>query len=299
MKYLASLFMAGAVVWPCDVWADCGSIPFLPDAEIFEPGQRAVIAFDGKEEILVLSTDLRASKPTKVLEVIPFPTEPKVAQAEPDVYDKAAALIAKKLGKGKGKGLGMMGGFGAGGPARPPAGEVTQRKKIGAHDLSVIRVLDSDRFVRWVEDYLRNAGVENPKIPRPLKQVIVEYLRDGFTWFVFDVVQLGTETVTKDAIQYRFATRFAYYPLRITRAETGATRIRLLMISPRLLQIPDIGTAKVRLMHEPVRVDAEELKYIDEEIHKMLGDKRTTLMRIWEIKGPLARFQRDVVTSWY
>ena len=49
--------------------ADCGSIPYEEDADIFEPNQNALICWDGTEEILVLSTNLRASKPTKVLEV--------------------------------------------------------------------------------------------------------------------------------------------------------------------------------------------------------------------------------------
>ena len=58
-------------------FADRGSIPWgdwdlqnLP--EIYEPAQNAIIAWNGKEEILVLTTDLRSSKPTKVLEVLPL-----------------------------------------------------------------------------------------------------------------------------------------------------------------------------------------------------------------------------------
>jgi hypothetical protein len=62
-------------------WADMGSIPFVP-VDIGEPNQRGLIAFNGQEEILVLSTDLKASKPTKVLEVIPLPSEPKVSKAD-------------------------------------------------------------------------------------------------------------------------------------------------------------------------------------------------------------------------
>ena len=38
-------------------WADCGGIPFKPGAVIFEPNQRAVIGYNGQEEILLLSTD--------------------------------------------------------------------------------------------------------------------------------------------------------------------------------------------------------------------------------------------------
>ena len=127
-------------------------------------------------------------------------------------------------------GFGGMGGVGGGVAApAPPAGEITEHKRIGAHDISVALVLDGARFVAWAEEYLEKQGVDQPKIPEPLKRVIGEYIADGYDWFVFDVVELGEETVTKDAIQYRFKTPALYYPLRITRAETGDTKIRLLI----------------------------------------------------------------------
>ena len=39
--------------------ADCTGIPIKPGVKLFEPTQRAAIAFNGEEEILLLSTDLR------------------------------------------------------------------------------------------------------------------------------------------------------------------------------------------------------------------------------------------------
>jgi hypothetical protein len=62
--------------------ADRRAIPFRPGVTIFEPTQRALMAWNGEEEILVLSTDLRASSATKVLEVMPFPTEPRVKKGD-------------------------------------------------------------------------------------------------------------------------------------------------------------------------------------------------------------------------
>ena len=55
--------------------ADCGSIPFKPSIRIFEPTQRALIAFNGREQILILSTDLRAlnSDQIAVREMVLFP----------------------------------------------------------------------------------------------------------------------------------------------------------------------------------------------------------------------------------
>ena len=179
----AAFFCAGVA------HADRGSIPFVPGVEIFEPVQRAMIAWNGEEEILLLSTDLRASAPTKVLEVLPLPSEPEVKKGDIEVFKRAVNLINSRIRRGHGAALGKSRGRPE--AYRPPAGEVTFHKRIGAHDVSVAHVLDRRGFIEWVEDYLRSKGVENPKIPEGMKTVVGEYLADGFTWFVFDVVSLG------------------------------------------------------------------------------------------------------------
>ena len=107
-----------------------------------------------------------------------------------------------------------------------------------------------------METYLRKAGVDNPSIPEPMKAVVAAYLRDKFEWFVFDVVELGKEVKTKDAIQYRFPTGFFYYPMRITRTEEGETLVRLLVLSPQLIQLP----SSVHLSHKPIRISPKELR---------------------------------------
>ena len=193
MKHLLAVLALAVIVTARLAWADCGAVPFKGWVSVFEPNQRAVIAFDGRNEILLLSTDLRASEPTKVLEMIPFPTEPKVKKGDVEVFRNATELINRKLfpvrpgrGMGGGAGMGMGGGgIGAAGPP-PPAGTVTFHEKIGAHDISVTHVLDRRRFVDWVEEYLRKEGVEKPTIPTPLRAVVEEYLRDGFKWFAFN-----------------------------------------------------------------------------------------------------------------
>ena len=96
MKPLASLLLV-FVALAGFARADCGSIPFKPWVDVFEPNQRAVIAFNGAMEILLLSTDLRASEPTKVLEVVPFPSEPKVSKGNVDAFAKATEIINRKL----------------------------------------------------------------------------------------------------------------------------------------------------------------------------------------------------------
>ena len=105
---LAAFLPAGTAV------ADMGSIPFKLGVSIFEPNQRALIAYDGREQILILSTDLRASEPTKVLEVIPFPSEPEVKNGNNEVFAKADELIIRKLREAPAEDKKGMGGFGGG-----------------------------------------------------------------------------------------------------------------------------------------------------------------------------------------
>jgi len=252
-----------------------------------------MIAWNGQEEILLLTTDLKASEPTNVLEVIPLPTEPVVKKGDIEVFRKATALINRKIKK-------RLAGTrlrGVRGPTeRPPAGKVTFHERIGAHDISVTHVLRGDGFIEWVDDYLKANGVENPVIPEALKEVVEEYIEEGFVWFVFDVVSLDTDPKTNEAIQYRFKTDFLYYPVKITRTEEGNTLISLLILTHELLKnFPGIPIERVRLPHEPVSLTSSELRSLSEEMDDLLGNRENMKLRIWEIQGKLSEFTKDVI----
>jgi hypothetical protein len=298
MSRIGILVAAGLVFTGPLVFADCGGIPFNRHAVIFEPNQRAAIGFNGREEILLLSTDLHASEPTKVLQVLPLPSEPKVAKGDFKFFVNATELINRKLDRSQPGAGGAMGGLGgAGRSALSPAGQVTFHDEIGSHEISVTQVLDQRGFVDWVEDYLRQAGVDNPSIPEPMKKVVAEYLHDGFKWFVFDVVKLAREVKTKEAIQYRFPTNRLYYPLRITRTQEGETLIRLLVVSPELVRMPRLGKVRVRVVHDPIWIAPKELRSLGSNEMTALIGGRGCMLRIWEISGPLSGFKKDIVTS--
>ena len=300
LRMVPSLFSALTVA--ATAFADCGSIPFKPWVSVYEPNQRAVVAFDGEEEILILSTDLKASASTSVLEVLPLPSEPELKKSDVRVFFEATELINRKLFPRKASAIGAMGGGsgGTGGAAMtepPPAGEITIRNKIGAHDISVTHVLDGERFVKWAEEYLIGQGADEAKIPAALKPVIEQYIDEGFKWFAFDVVDLSDEVVTKDAIQYRFKTRWLYYPLRITRAEKGDTKVRLLVLTPGLVRMPTGPDLSVRLVHRPIVVTRSELKELDSDLYQMLRYHGNVTLRIWETEGQLSGFRRDIMTQ--
>ena len=275
------------------VHADRGSIPFDPYVKIFEPTQRAMIAWNGEEEILLLTTDMRASDSTEVLEVLPLPYEPVVKKGDLETFRKATYLINKKIRRPD-----LLISKRNGGKERgaQPAGKITFHKKIGAHDISVANVLNKDGFVSWVEKYLDSLGVKNPEIPQGLKNVVDEYLGEKFTWFVFDVVSLDKEIKTNDAIQYRFKTDFLFYPVKIMNTEEGYTSMELLILTPELLRyFPGIPLEKISLQHQPISITSGELKTLNEEMSELLGNRKEMKLRIWKIEGLISSFKEDLI----
>jgi hypothetical protein len=294
---IAALVAITAVTGFCDM----GSIPFDPLAKIQEPNQRALIACNGKEEILILSTDLQADRDTKVLEVMPLPSEPAVTKGDISIFNKATNLINSKLPR-------FVGGFGVaslsldpfGGTAggTPPPATVTFHEKIGAHEIAVIHAERKEGFVKWVKEYLKKQGADTPTIPAKLEAVIEEYISDNYTWFVFDVVSLTKKPVTKEAIQLRFKTGFLYYPMRITKTEEGHTDVRLLVLTKELLHpyyCLGLPREMMTLAHHPVTISAAEIQALSTEVYAMLGRPKSIKLRTWLYSGKLNSFDDDVV----
>ena len=272
-------------------FSDRGMIPVDPTVKIFEPHQRAMIAWNGNEEILLLSTDLSASDSTMVLEVLPLPAEPLVKKGDLETFRKATDLINRKIRIALRKGNG-----GEEVEALLHGGEVTFHEKIGAHDISIIHLLDANSFVDWVKDYLDSIGITHEVISEEMKMLIKEYINDEFGWFVFDVVQLSKETVTNEPIQYRFKTKSLFYPLKITKTAHGSTSIELLILTPHLLQrFPALSLESIQLEHDPITINSAELQDLNSDMYDLLGDYQEMRLRIWKIEGELKYFEKDLI----
>jgi hypothetical protein len=271
--------------------ADRGMMPFDPNIQIFEPTQRVMIAWNGEEEILLLSTDVHASESTMVLEVLPVPAEPAVKKGDLETFRRATDLINRKLYKGEAsKGRMLSEGVVV------PSGEVTFHERIGAHDISVTHLLDASGFVTWVVNYLQTLDVEADIVSPEMSDLIEQYIAGGFEWFVFDVVSFGEEVVTNEPIQYRFKANRLFYPLKITQTAAGSTSIELLILTPRLLsRFPSMPVESIHLKHEPIAVDRDELKMLNEEMYDLLQSYKELKLRIWSLEGDLGSFKNDLI----
>lgn len=305
-------------------FSDCGSIPFrtplaIPliavggiiekfedsmsntaitydplKVRVIEPGQRAIILWNGVEEILLLSTDQSATENSAILEVIPLPSEPKVRLGSLETFEKIQKLIVAK----------QMWACAHGGARadmiRVPqdAGRITFHQKLGPHDITVAQVLDGTRFVEFVQSYLMEK-YKTPQAPiRPeFVEIIQSYINGGFEWFAFDVIALDKATKTREPIEYRFKSDYVFYPLKISNLEEGETVVDLAVFTPkRSAEFLGLGSEDI-LQEGQFEVGHEAVFGLEESWEGFFTGYPNVIMDLWKIKGFSADFKKDVIVK--
>jgi len=310
------VFMMTGVLGYCD----CGSVPFyspllLPlypvkmigdmmdrtrisydplKVRVFEPAQRAIILWNGEEEILLLSTDQKSTEKSAILEVIPLPSEPKVRLGSLETFEAVHRLIVQK----------RMWACAHGGAraeliqAPQQAGRITFNERLGPHDISVAQVLSGDRFVEFVQSYLQEK-YQTPEAPiRPeFVQIIQSYIDKGFRWFSFDVITLDESIKTREPIEYRFASDRVFYPLKISTLEQGSTRVDLVVFTPKQsASFQELESHRVS--QEPqVDVAPEEVDLLDKSWKDFFNRSPQIVMNQWKIEGNSSDLTKDVVVK--
>ena len=218
--------------WTAAAYGDMGRV-ISQEVMVSEEGQKAIILHNFEEEVLILGTDLKADKKTGIIRFIPFPSEPKVRLASPKAFEAVSNLMKKHsikfLMKTKG------------GSALEKDVELRFHKRMGAHDVTVVKVNDVSRFRTWVNRFFKEKGQPQKKAYPEIELIVEDYVRRGIVYFVFDFVEVTPETRLIEPISYRFKSRELYYPLKTTNTFGGMGVIDLILITPRTLCDPDPG----------------------------------------------------------
>lgn len=316
-------FASRGAVWACllgvaTVWgtafADCGSIPFSSPLRIvrnmtleerldggkdvkfdplkvvvYEPGQRGIILWNGTRETLLLSTEIRVSGAASLLEVIPFPSEPTAQLGDFEMFQKMQRLLIEKtmwrVASGGGKGLA------AGVPE--DAARVTFSEKMGAHDISVVRVDRPEYFVEWTMNFMRAQQAVNPQVDPKFVDIIEDYLSRNFQWFVFDSIDASDTLQSKEPIEYQFATDSVYYPLQISTLEEGPTVVDLLLVTPQPVSTYDKLEFAVK-RDKGVDLSPQELAGVSGPWAQFMGPGAHSMQRVY-IRGRLGDMRRDFI----
>lgn len=220
---LMASFLMGFGAGPAGSAADRGSFSPVP-ASLAQDSQNAIIFHNKLEEILILATELRAEKETEVLEFIPFPSEPAVFLVEGNILEKVAGLL-------KSKDIQVESGFSKGGGGAA-AVEIRLSKKIGPHDVTVVKINRPEEFENWVEEFFRRKKIKPESGLKEFAASAGDYLSRGFSYFVFDSVKVGKETRTVEPLAYRFRSVELYYPLKTSNLVGGQGKVDLILFLP-------------------------------------------------------------------
>ena len=216
LLFLAFLF------FPC-VNADRGVIPITPDVSIYEPGQKAILAWNGHEEIMILSTDVTSNQETLVVEILPLPSKPDVEAASFKSFEEIQRMIWQE-------GMNIL-TYDTESQARSGSVELVFHEKIGAHNITVVKADDTTELNNWMDNFLKSSSVNSTTYLGNFESVVEDYMDRGYRYYVLDLITISPEEKSVDPILYRFSSNFLYYPLVITTPLGGNTKITLFILT--------------------------------------------------------------------
>lgn len=231
--FIFTLFLVIPIASMSSVSADGGMISYN-DFSVYEPGQKAIIAWDGMKEIMILSVDVYSEESTKALHMVPFPSLPDVKLGDVESFEELNEFIKENRQRDRD----YLGNEAALTTDAPSLGiEIMFSEKIGPHDITAIQVRSPLEFTDWVNEFLTRKGITNRKMPEELDTVINHYIDNNIQFFAFDVIELGPNTKSVDPIVYTFRSEFLFFPLEISSIIEGETEITLALITPQNLAI--------------------------------------------------------------
>jgi hypothetical protein len=276
------------------VHADRGGLPIIPGVSVYEPGQKAIVAWNGNEEILILSTDVRASQETMVLEILPLPSKPEIGLGTFQSFQKIQEMIWEEAVN--------RFHYGTMGEARGYSVEVVFHEEIGPHNITVVMADDANGLVSWANDFLLSSGVSQNITLGKFQSAVQDYMSRGFRYYALDLVTLQPEERSMDPILYRFNCSTLYYPLLITSPVGGDGKITLFLLTEDKLEY---GSYPMQFAYYQVSqgiwqaiqftLSKGELSTVDLRLSELLPDGAWLTVLTYE--GGLGSLTKDVMIA--
>ena len=175
------------------------------------------------------------------------------------------------------------------------AAEITFNAQMGAHDVTVVKVLNKRYFVDWVMQYMEKQQAVNPKINPDFLKVINNYLERDYKWFVFDTIVAQQEVQSHEPLEFRFKSQSVYYPLEISTLETGKTNIELLLLTPQPIKTYGELTFAVK-REKGVPLPAKDLTPVSADWAKFMKQRPMTMQRV-HIRGNISNMKEDFIVK--
>lgn len=276
---------------PYFAFADGGMIVWPPKVHLDQSAQNAIVAWNGEEEIIILSNDVKSDTEATALRMVPLPSNPsEIKEGSFESFEKITEIMNEKIEKMRDNWL-MLGKGAEGAPTQGV--EITFHEQIGAHDVTVVKVNDLDYFLNWLKDFAEEKGLEVKEISSEFKQGISNYLKRDIKYFVFDVIDTKEGEESIKPLVYKFKTDYLYYPLLISGiSEIGQSRadIHVFLITEN--SIPEMPF-KWNLGYSEVELTSDELNQVSEEIAELFD--KGAKARKFELYNYLRNIERDLM----
>jgi len=270
-KHFCILIIFSILFLPFLVFADGGMVIWPPDVYLDQSAQNAIVAWNGDEEVMILSNDIESDGAATVLRIVPLPSDPsEIKEGTFDSFEKLVEIMNQKIEDIRNQGMTM----GKGLEGAPTGVEITFHKKIGAHDITVVRVNDLDCFLNWIKDFTQEKGLGMKELSLKFQEGVKNYLKRDIKYFVFDVIKAEEEKESIKPLIYKFDSDLLFYPLLITGAsEVGESKakIGLFIITKKETELPEIpysyyANSWFRGYGYPVEFSREELEQVSKDV---------------------------------
>jgi len=285
---------------PVFVFADMGMIWPDPQVKLYETDQNAIVAWNGQEEILILSINLRSNQEgSKALTILPLPSNPlEIKEDSIDTFKKLTDLINQKLP------ITMTSGVLSDTKnSAPPVAELTFHEKIGAHDVSIVKINNLNGFNQW--ELLPQIGIKPEQIDESFKLALQNYMKRGLVYFSFDTIEVGTKDISLNPIRYYFKSDYFYYPIKLTafsataeNAESINDAIHLFAINTNPIK-DSIGIFKYRYPlwshNDNISISLQELQNVSANIASLFSFETNVYVTEFRYSGSLANIADDII----
>ena len=290
LRPLLTLFILVLLAFLPMVSADRGG--WSPIGErVSESGQKAIIAWNGTHEILMLSTDVSSSKESEVVEIMPLPSNPTISKGEKQSFLKVKTLVNTYLAVIS-SGVTFTRQWGFGGSTAPQI-TITFQQMIGVHYLTVVRAEEANELIQWLENFLETEGYSK-ELPSDLESLLSYYVQNGMSFFVIDLIETNSTVRTIDPLVYKFRSQNLYYPLRISTLFSGDTEISLFTITNDVLNDNSI-TSERFVKKAEFQIKQEALAEISTNVTKLFSCD--PYLCYFRYSGSLKVFYGDILTD--
>lgn len=277
-------FILILIITMSPLFGDMGAIVPIEDVSLKEPAQRAIIVHNGENEILILGIDLESSDSIGILRFIPLPSKPIVKLAPEHCFDNLQKLVERYKLKYVVQYKGALTG-----ESEPIKLEL--HKKIGAHNITVLKVKDPSHFNEWVRDYFCKIGFSDINLDPGIKDLVKDYIERRICYFVFDYVALKKDTTHIRPVLYKFPSKNIYYPLKTSNLFGGDGTIILFLFSRDAHSFIGSGF----MASTSAKISEIELKTISPDACDLMRSNRI-VMQAFKYSGNL-KFKGDIFSK--